>query len=286
MRALARNPLCRRGMEHGPSLVAPIAERNRSQYVGSDWTAGVNASPVATGHRWVETHARGTIEPDPQTGSQHVAAATGWIVLAEETWLRWLDWKLATETRVGARLEPKIWASIDNDANAQGTADPQDTDGHSAAGKALGAHVLEFVDLVADEYLARAHGSHSMVVRNVTYRFQTPGGSWLAFNSALAEHIGWRPAPDGLFRWLDSDGNIAAESIWWQDGFAQQRPPHFEDEVGFGWLVRVSARAWGQLAASVGACVDWRRLARLAQEQPPRECVATDPALDAHVQEA
>ena len=78
---------------------------------------------------------------------------------------------------------------------------------------------------------------------------------------------------DGLFRWLDADGKVVAESVWWQDGFAQQRPPLFDDEVGYGWLVRVSASGWQKLSAAVGPCVDWRRVARLAQEQPPNGVV-------------
>jgi hypothetical protein len=37
--------------------------------------------------------------------------------------------------------------------------------------------------------------------------------------------------------------------------------------------VRVSAKAWRQMSAVVGECVDWRRVARLAQEQQPTVAV-------------
>jgi hypothetical protein len=163
--------------------------------------------------------------------------------------------------------------------------DPGDADGETAAGQALDAHVAEFAHLMADEYLTRAGSSYSVVVRNVTYRFETPGGRWLAFNPALAKYLGWQSAPDGLFRWLDADGRVAAESVWWRDGFAQQRPPHFEDEVGHGWLVRVSASAWRQVASTVGTCVDWRRVARIAQEQPPTGIVERAPVPDVDVRQ-
>jgi hypothetical protein len=75
-----------------------------------------------------------------------------------------------------------------------------------------------------------------------------------------------------------------AESVWWQDGFAQQRPPQFDDEVGHGWLVLVSADGWRELAAAVGDCVDWRRVARLAQDQVPHALIDWDPILTDRLQ--
>ena len=268
-----------------PSIVAPIRERAESRYVGNDWTAGPSADDAVAG-RMMPTMSNLPVDSQrgpttdsrlPDTFNDSAVAAEsagtaddGWIVLAEETWLRWLDWKQATETRVAARLEPKLRALIDTEEE---TADPDDIDGDTSAGQALAIHVAEFSHLTADEYLMRARASYSIVVRNITYRFETPGKGWLALNPSLAEHLGWRPASDGLFRWLDADRKVVAESVWWQDGFAQQRPPLFDDEVGYGWLVRVSASGWQKLSAAVGACVDWRRVARLAQEQPPNGVV-------------
>jgi hypothetical protein len=271
-----------------PSIVAPIRERAESRYAGSDWTAGASTDDAVTGRMMLATS---NLPVDGQQGATtesrrpdafndaavaNESAGTaddGWIVLAEETWLRWLDWQHATETRVAARLEPKVWASIDPEEDSEEAADPDDMKGDTVAGQALAIHLAEFSHLTADEYLMRARASYSIVVRNLTYRFETPGGGWLALNPSLAEHLGWRPAPGGLFRWLDEDGKFVAESAWWQDGFAQHQPPLFDDEVGYGWLVRVSASGWQKLSAAVGACVDWRRVARLAQEQPPKGVV-------------
>lgn len=280
-----------------PSVVAAIPERADSKYVGSEWTAAVTANDAITGRTVpgmlvvpVEGHGGATSDPQRSDASHDTTGAGGWagstedpwIVLAEETWLRWLDWKHATETRVGARLERTVWATIEPGDDAREHPDLDDIDGETAAGQALDAHVAEFSHLTADEYARRARASHSIVVRNLSYRFETPGGRWLALNPVLAEQLGWRPAPDGLFRWLDADGKVVAESIWWQDGFAQQRPPLFDDEVGWGWLVCVTVKGWRQLATTVGECVDWRRVARLAQEQPPAVVTVRDPvALEA-----
>ncbi len=109
-----------------PSIVAPIRERADSNYVGSDWTAGAAVDDAITG-RTIQpaaaapTYHQGRTAPEPQrpdaeyetevAGGPAISADDGWVVLAEETWLRWLDWKRATETRVGARLEPRFWAS-------------------------------------------------------------------------------------------------------------------------------------------------------------------------------
>jgi hypothetical protein len=208
-----------------------------------------------------------------------------WIVLAEKTWLRWLGWEQATETRVAARLETRVRAPIDPEEDSEETTDLGDINGDVASGQALAVHIAEFSHLTADEYLMRARASYSIVVRNLTYRFETPGGGWLALNPSLAEYLGWRPAADGLFRWLDEDGKVVAESVWWQDGFPQQRPPLFDDEVGYGWLVRVSASGWQKLSVAVGACVDWRRVARLAQEQPPKVVVEWIPVSTTQAQD-
>lgn len=279
-----------------PLVVAPIPERADSEYVANVWTAGVTADNAAMGRTMpaiptTPAEGRGwpTSEPQRPDASHALADAGGspgstdhgWIVLAEETWLRWLDWAHATETRVGARLEPHVWAPIDSDEDAEEVPEPRDIDGDTAAGAALDAHVAEFSHLTADEYFTRARSSYSVIVRNVTYRFETPGGRWIALNPALGEHLGWRTAQDGLFRWLDSDGRAVAESMWWQDGFAQQRPPLFHDEVGHGWLVRVTVVGWQQIAATVGDCVDWRRVARLAKNQRPTRAVTWDPVRDA-----
>lgn len=285
---LLARPVCR------PAVVPPIPERAISKYVEDEWTTHVTTDEAATGSTMevgaialeVTPHATlNAVAQQPPTlreaaaaGDTDAAPGSGqWIVLAEETWLRWLDWKHPTETRVGVRLEPSLWAEVDPDEDLEEDSAPGDIDGDIAAGKALAAHLADFSHLMADEYPARARVPFSIIVRNTAYRFETPGGNWMALNPALAEHLGWQPAPPGLFRWVDAEGRVMAESVWWQDGFAQQRPPQFEEEVGHGWLVLVSADGWRQLAAAVGDCVDWRRVARLAQDQAPEGLIDWKP---------
>jgi hypothetical protein len=265
-----------------PPTIAAIPERANSQYVGRDWTQGVTPHNAVVGRT---IHRTSSAESNARLTACQNSDDDGWVVLAEETWLRWLDWKLATETRVGCRLEPRLRARRNRRRRVRETGDGEDIDGDAVAGQALNAHVAELSHLMVSEYLQRARAPYSAVVRNMTYRFETPADSWLAFNPALAELIGWLPAMDGLFRWVDTDGNVAAESIWWQDGSTHQRPPLFEEEVGCGWLVRVSVRSWHQLATVMGTCVDWRRVARLAQEQDPREIEGYEPVPETQARE-
>lgn len=65
---------------------------------------------------------------------------------------------------------------------------------------------------------------------------------WLAFNPACAKILGWRLSKDGMFVWLDNDGNKMVESVFWQSGntFYRNRS---NQEVGDGWLVLASDKA-------------------------------------------
>jgi hypothetical protein len=267
-----------------PDLVRPIPERVASIYVPKEWTQGVTIDASVTGQA-IPTGLE-LRQVVPATIGRHsaktAAAESGieelavdeWIVLAEETWLRWLDWAQATETRVGVRF---VWDGGDGVQNGVGHPadwdEPAGSNNDMAAGESLSRYVAAFSHLTVDEYVARARSHHAVVVRNHTYRFPAPCNGWLALNPALAEHMGWRLAEDGLFRWIDGKGNVVAESVWWQDGFSQQHPPRFKDEVGYGWLVRVKRDAWFQIRASAGSFVDYRRVDRHAQDQAPMTAI-------------
>ena len=82
----------------------------------------------------------------------------------------------------------------------------------------------------------------------------SPGGDWLALNPAVAFRLGWSISDDGMFRWVNDQGRVMVESIWWMDG----RPmllgdSSTEDEVGEGWLVLASECALAQIEAAFGS---------------------------------
>ena len=270
-----------------PHVIRPIPERAESKYIQEKWTEGVKTDDAITGRvMQVGVNAgqrapAGTHQPGANPGAPEarVGEKLGdeWIILAEETWLRWLDWALPTETRVGVRFGCDSSEVADENKEDPEVGDPAENDGDTAAGESLSRHVASFSHLTVDEYQMRARNRSAIVVRNQTYRFPKPRSSWLALNPALAEHLGWHLADDGLFRWLDRNGHVVAESVWWQDGFSQQHPPRFQDEVGYGWIVRARVDGWRHIATAVGASVDYRRVARLARDQTPTTAIEHKP---------
>ena len=80
-----------------------------------------------------------------------------------------------------------------------------------------------------------------LVNHNATLGFFTPGPNWLAFNPNLARELGWSYSPDGLFRWVDSQGQTMVESIWWMDGQLSSLVSRGRaGGAGEGWVVVAS----------------------------------------------
>lgn len=69
------------------------------------------------------------------------------------------------------------------------------------------------------------------------------GTKWLAFNPAFATSLGWSLSDEGLFRWVNAEGQIMAESLWWQDGPMDRQPPRSNVVTGEGWLAVTSPDA-------------------------------------------
>lgn len=64
----------------------------------------------------------------------------------------------------------------------------------------------------------------SLVVRHLSYGFDSPGDDWIALNPVVGRRLGWKPAVDGLFRWLNEQGEMMVETVWWVDGIVEQGP--------------------------------------------------------------
>jgi hypothetical protein len=221
-----------------PALIVPL-ERGDREYLRDKWTDAVNVGPSAL------------LATPPVNGQ---------LVLAEETQLHWLDWKRPTEVRIGVRVRGWPDAAVLRDDEP------------------LKMLCERWVLAPSAEYLGHQAGLDALVVLQDGYKFDTPGRQWLAFNPAVARRLGWLPDEGGLFRWRDGTGSMMVESLWWEDGCPELRPPHPRDEVGSGWLVVASQlgaeairRTWGRLTACV-------RVDRSASDQPTRR--ASDQRLD------
>ena len=118
---------------------------------------------------------------------------------------------------------------------------------HLMFGNATRKLVAEYQELGADLETS------DLVILHAALWIDTPGANWLALNPAVGVRLGWSIADDGYFRWLDDQGRMMAESIWWTDGhmkvFADGLP---DDEVGEGWLVLVSEPAMEQIQGAFG----------------------------------
>jgi hypothetical protein len=89
---------------------------------------------------------------------------------------------------------------------------------------------------------------------------------WLAVNPAIPLRLRWKHSPDGLFRWVDSKGNIMVESIRWQEG-PIHRQSRISDVCSEGWLVVASPEAAKMISKAVGAAIRLDAVVRLYREE-------------------
>ena len=118
----------------------------------------------------------------------------------------------------------------------------------SIFGGVVRKHISEYPSLL--DYSGRS----KLVLRHTADWVDSPGGNWLALNPAIAIRLGWSIAVDGIFRWVDDQGRVMVESIWWMDGRPMLHADGLpEDEVGEGWLVLASESALGQIEEAFGS---------------------------------
>ena len=93
---------------------------------------------------------------------------------------------------------------------------------------------------------------HSIVLRNNPTIYDSPGGEWLALNPKVGDSLGWSISEEGFFRWVNDQGKIMVESIWWMDGNIDLASLHSDDEVGEGWLVLATKEAINSIKSTFG----------------------------------
>jgi hypothetical protein len=181
-------------------------------------------APIRRGERegneqWIER-----VEEIRQVLRYHLA--NDWTVIAEHTTLKTLEWNMPTETRRSAVC-------------ASGTTSPDTEILTKVPASKIAAYWA--MDIGQDPVT-------TLAIQNNAFMYDTLGANWVGFNPHLARDLGWKPGTDGMLSWNDLSGEILAKTIWWTDGI-QHYPPHFDDEIGEGWLVVVSAKAWEALNA-------------------------------------
>jgi len=158
--------------------------------------------------------------------------ADGRAVLAEETRLTHLDWDRATESRASSVR----WVSPDSKGDSE-----------ELFGSSFNTLVREY------SRFGKKGIEKFAIIRHDAYFYESPGVHWLALNPYVGRHCGWKFPEAGRFRWTNDKDEIMVESLWWVDGLVDQSPPHFDDELGEGWLVVASPAALSAIEAAFGA---------------------------------
>lgn len=143
----------------------------------------------------------------------------GNLVLAEKTELKRLDWGTPTESRFSSLTSRSISAFTTRYERP--------------------SFALSSTNQLAQKYphLKSFQAPHLLILQHVSYGYDSPASDWIALNPEIARQLGWTPSAEGLFKWVNRDGESMVWSEWWVDSTFDQSPPHFYDEVGQGWLV-------------------------------------------------
>ena len=105
--------------------------------------------------------------------------------------------------------------------------------------------------LTVKAYTGGRTSDGSLVIRSSMLRAETPGAGWLALDPGMARDLGWVLSESGAFRWLDRDGNLMVESIWWADGLPERHDWRKQCVASEGWLVFATEEAFAQIANHV-----------------------------------
>jgi hypothetical protein len=165
----------------------------------------------------------------------------GRAVLGEMTKVRHLSWELPTE-RVEASLVPSSLP---------------------LTGKGGAFAMLRGVTV--QRYAVVRRELDGLMVRNEYRGHDSDGAQWLALNPEVGRALGWRLSQEGLFRWVDTAKETMVETLWWRDGTTEHQPPHFDDDVGEGWVVLASVGGRRALEERFGTLQRLIRLTRSAR---------------------
>jgi hypothetical protein len=106
---------------------------------------------------------------------------------------------------------------------------------------------------------------YSTVIYAKPVKIELGGNEWLAVNPTIPRRLRWKHSPEGLFRWVDSKGNIMVESIMWQEG-PIYRQPLIGEVYSEGWLVVASPEAAKLISKAVGTAIRFDAVVRLYRD--------------------
>lgn len=115
-------------------------------------------------------------------------------------------------------------------------------------------------------YLDRAEVLPSLITHGSSWQTLLGPSEWLAFNPYVAESLDWRLSEEGVFRWVDADGNTMVESLWWQDGPMHRKPERNGDVTAEGWIVTAHPDAFALLQDAYSGLTVFELVTRSIQD--------------------
>ena len=113
-----------------------------------------------------------------------------------------------------------------------------------------------------------------LVVENDASAFFQPAADWLSFRPDLAASLEWAPDPARPGRWHTRSGELAAETIWWVDGWWGRNDRAFNDTIARGHAVMVTLPGLRDLTIAFGELARHYHLTRFGRD----DGVKSDPA--------
>ena len=121
--------------------------------------------------------------------------------------------------------------------------------------------------------LADALKYPSAIVYAKPHQVEIGDVEWLAVNPAIPIRLGWQLDFAGLFRWVNSEGEIMIESIWWQDGNIHRYETRYREVCAEGWLVVATKEAAVSISKIIGTAIRFGAIARQYKGRSDRELV-------------
>ena len=127
-------------------------------------------------------------------------------------------------------------------------------------------HSMLFRELGATAPRRRPDVGEALMVENDATEFFQQAADWLSLRPDLAATLEWTPDPARPGRWHTSSGDLAAETIWWVDGWWGRNDRAFDDTIAEGHAVVVTLQGLRELTNAFGSLTRHFRLMRRGRE--------------------
>ena len=105
-----------------------------------------------------------------------------------------------------------------------------------------------------------------LLMANNGSTFLQPSADWISFRPRLAATLKWTPDPSLPGRWHTESGDLAAETVWWVDGWWGHADRAFDDTVAQGHAVIATLQGFFDIADAFGVITRHFELTRSGRD--------------------